>query len=98
MDINSPEFQALFLRDAKAKAGAGQPITIEMSFSQALTIVGQLQLALRHPGNRGPSFKETLHFTRRLLDAVATTEILRAGLEAGFDPQWDVEREGGDGK
>lgn len=66
---------------------------METDLAACLNLVALVQLALRHPGVRGPSHLQGLTTARRLIDLVAgDDDLLRVGLEAGFDPQHDVER------
>lgn len=64
--------------------------TLQCPFSSIVTLVAQLQLALRHPGNRGEPARET----RRVIDDIINTlgateprvaELLRLGDDPGQD-------------
>lgn len=90
-DIHSDDFQAAFLADMRRRAAAG-PVTLEIDVGAAVGLIGQLQLALRHPANTGPTAKEAERFVRKLIDVIADTPVIRRGLEAGFSPENDVER------
>ncbi len=51
-------------------------------------VVGQLQLALRHPANRG----ETTKIARRFIEQIRrqVPEGLQRNIDAGFNPEFDV--------
>jgi hypothetical protein len=92
--VGSPEFQEVFV--ARAMAQGKRAVVLETDLSACLTLIPLLQLALRHPGNRGRSHLLGLTTARRLIDLVAgEDDVLRVGLEAGFDPRHDVPRKDG---
>jgi len=88
-DITSPEFQAAFVRDSEAVAESIGLIRVDLDLYTGLALVSQLQLALRHPANRGESADVGRRFAVALIDRIAVTDVLRRGLEAGFDPVHD---------
>lgn len=90
-DIHTPGFSEKFARDLEERDAQGE-VTFKLLPSQCLTVVAHLQLALRHPGAIGPSSKEVRKLINLLINKVATTDALRAGLEAGDDPACDVPR------
>ena len=45
----------------------------------------EAEFALRHPANKGRAAGDVREFVNSLID-----RVLRAGLEAGFNPQHDV--------
>jgi hypothetical protein len=45
---------------------------IEMDAAAIVMVIAQLQLALRHPGNQGPSRKDVIRFARGLQDLLAS--------------------------
>lgn len=57
----------------------------------AITIIGNLQLALRHPANHRPSVEIVLEFIRRLDERLPPA--LREAVALGFDPRHDVPKE-----
>lgn len=95
--IDDPAFQEAFIAAANRRA-AGPPLALELDVSATLAVIGQLQLALRHPGNAGPTAAATRRFVRDLITAVvrgagpdgSDARTLRRGLDAGFDPTCDV--------
>ena len=44
-----------------------QPLQLELTPMQAAALLGNLQLALRHPGNTGPSAEVTRDIATRLV-------------------------------
>ncbi len=66
---------------------------MELAFGHVVTLVAQVQLALRHPGNTGESAKDA----RKVIDAmIAQIEMseprLAEILRWGFDPSRDLPR------
>jgi hypothetical protein len=88
--VSDPGFQEAFLRDAAVFVRNSVPI--EFDFGTCIMLIGQLQLALRHPKNTGPSAIVARQVVEKLIGRVGLTETLRVGLLAGFDPSCDVER------
>jgi len=80
------------------KHAAGRTIALEYTVIQAMELLGTLQLALRHPANRGPisSYISELafHLEMFLCECGAATRRLCA---AGWNPEEDaLSDEGGD--
>lgn len=67
------------------------PIQLEMDAAHAWILIGQLQLALRHPGNRGPSAKLARAIVEGLAEIVAPSGALREVYERGWNPAHDEE-------
>ena len=68
-----------------------QSITVEIDCITAISIIGQLQLASRHPANNGLSQKEAEKFARLMQAAIAAkfpamTELM----ELGWNPDYDI--------
>ena len=67
-------------------------IPLELDLTAALSIIGNLQLALRHPANCGPSASVARLTIDRLIDRIeeaglpANAELARRG----DDPEYDV--------
>jgi hypothetical protein len=74
-----------FTREILAMERGGHRISIELSPAQAVQLVGQLQLAQRHPGNAGHSADIGRWFIsevqRYFKDAPAVLETIRLGWE-----------------
>jgi hypothetical protein len=60
------------------------PVLIELQPIEAWVLLGQLQLALRHPENTGPSAKITRVLARHIQARVAGSGVLAAVAEAGW--------------
>lgn len=68
-----------------------EPVTLTLTPLQALMIVGQLQVALRHPYNHGLASEVGFQVCHGLIDQLApTTGPARDLCELGFDPRADV--------
>ena len=88
--------EALLQRCAREFEQRGNKIDfpVSLDFASALTLVSNLQLALRHPGNNGPSSQIAREFAEGLIGQmrrggyVANAELA----ELGFDPAYDDER------
>lgn len=72
-----------------------QTVAVEMSKVEAFMLLGQLQLALRHPHNRGPSSDVARGVARSIQEALSRGDPVLARLaEMGWDPAHDVPRAG----
>lgn len=70
----------------------GFRINLKLGPAQAMMLIGQLQLAARHPANIGPSSGLVRLLATELADELVEAEPeLQAIIEAGWDPQHDVE-------
>jgi hypothetical protein len=69
-------------------------VKIELPAVEAVAVIGQLQLALRHPENKGSSVSDIAHHLieeiRRQLDHPAIQRVI----DAGFNPNFDGEAPG----
>lgn len=90
MEVGSPEFEQAFLADCKRQKG--RRVHLDIDFSMALVVVGQLQLALRHPNNTGPSAANARAFVHKLIARLAVTDTIGRCLQTGFDPKYDQDR------
>lgn len=65
-------------------------VTLELTHIQVFTVISQMQLALRHPGNDGASEATSRDMLQKMIDKIAPDDgPLRALLIAGFDPSQD---------
>jgi len=77
-----------------------QMVRLEMNVAQLLVLVSQVQLALRHPNNKGESAAEATAFVRdvqeqlRALDPVFG-EVIEHGFDQALDSDWPS-RKGGE--
>lgn len=65
-----------------------QPITLLLSKLQAWALLSQLQLALRHPENKGATADIGRHFAEVIQKQVAVTPALAEVAKRGWDPQY----------
>jgi hypothetical protein len=86
VDVRSTEFQQAFVKEM---INAPQ-VMIELDGTTALALIGNLQLALRHPGNKGHSAGLVRRIVDDLIESIGTTPTLRAGLEAGNHECFDA--------
>lgn len=77
-----------------ARAQKGGLLGVGMSVSQALSIIGTIQLASRHPSaGLSPSIQEAFRFARHLQDRVADrSPELGKFLERGWHRVFDVKK------
>jgi hypothetical protein len=66
-------------------------ITLQLGAVEAWALLGQIQLACRHPMNLGPTRQIAEQIARQLQAAVATTPALAAVAEMGWNPDYDQE-------
>jgi hypothetical protein len=87
--MQTPDFKAM----SQVMKEAG-PITLELDPIYLFVLVGTVQLALRHPGNRGQSSEmareAAIAFQQRLGELDPT---IAAALEQGWHPEFDVTSE-----
>lgn len=70
------------------------PIKCEMSLTQAISLIGQLQLALRNPANTGASRDFAEGFVKALIDRIDPTRgDVWKFLRLGFNPKFDEVRD-----
>ncbi len=79
-----------FSRDFDDLANDDQKIQIEISKIEAFTLVGQLQLALRHSANVGPGSEIAKQFALKLQAAVANTPVLHEVISRGWHKEFDI--------
>jgi hypothetical protein len=61
------------------------PINLLLSKLQAWALFGQLQLALRHPENKGATADIARHFAEQIQKQIATTPVLAEVAKRGWD-------------
>lgn len=69
-----------------------EPISFSTSASRAFILISQLQLALRHPDNDGPSSKVTYEFIQNMTTAITTVTgiaSLKDLVDMGFEGRLD---------
>ena len=77
--------------DLAAQDAETGPISVEVDAFVAFCLVGQLQIAARHPGNCGPSLGLAARVAAALSDKLP--ESAQAVIRAGWNPENDVEAE-----
>ena len=77
-----------FSRDFAGLANR-RPIVLRLTALQAWALLSQLQLALRHPANIGPTAETARRIAEGLEAIVATTSALQEVARRGWDPAFD---------
>lgn len=93
--MNDP-LEAQFIQEFAALAKRAERISLEIRSLDAWILLSQLQLALRHPENNGPSADKARQIARRLQSLVAPTGALKIVAERGWDTYFDVPRKDSD--
>lgn len=88
-EMNDLLYKAFSLEFA-ALAKDNQPVVIELSKVEAWIIFSQLQLALRHPKNKGPSSRIAKEIAIKLEKAIALTPALAEAASRGWKAEFDV--------
>ena len=69
-------------------------IAVSMEWTQLTTLIAHVQLALRHPDNKGWSSRTARKWCERVIAWIRTLEPdLAEALELGFHPEHDVKRD-----
>ncbi len=76
---------------AEFAALQGRPCVLQLDGPEAFALLGQIQLACRHPRNLGPSRQIAERIGRLIQATVATTPALAAVAEMGWNPAYDEE-------
>lgn len=67
------------------------PVNIEIDGLMTFMLISQLQLALRHPSNRGGTSEDIRQFTVQLQNQLAKrSPAIKSILEKGWHPEFDV--------
>lgn len=67
-------------------------VVLRMQWTTLTVIISQMQLALRHPGNKGWSAKRATDWLKKIIDMVEKLEPdLAIALRMGFQPEHDVQ-------
>ncbi len=64
--------------------------TLSLSFPEAFCLLGQVQLALRHPGNRGLAADLATRIARQIQEQISVSPAISVVAEAGWHPESDV--------
>ncbi|HEU0142921.1 MAG TPA: hypothetical protein VFQ79_24590 [Bryobacteraceae bacterium] len=82
-----PDLFDVAREDLKRQSGR---ITVALTYTEAWSVLGQLQLAARHPGNTGPGARIARQFAELLQQEVSTTPMLAAIADLGWNPEHDT--------
>ena len=85
--------QAQFQTEFAALAARIDTIRLSLTPLEAWALLGQIQLASRHPDNTGPTWRMTESIARRLAAIIAPSGALKIVAERGWDARYDVPRE-----
>jgi hypothetical protein len=77
--------------NAEFVALQGRPFVLQLDGPEAFALLGQIQLACRHPANKGPSRQIAERIGRLIQATLATTPALAAVAEYGWNPVYDEE-------
>jgi hypothetical protein len=75
--------------DELRRTDALPPLVLTMTRAEALQLVAQLQLALRHPKNTGRSAQWTREFARRFEKSFEGFPAVQKLIAAGWNPESD---------
>lgn len=90
----SPETIALLDqagRDLQALALRYPRVTIYADIPSVMMLIGQVQLALRHPNNRGEEAQAARVMVGKLTESLRPTKAVRRLIELGNDPRHDYQ-------
>ena len=82
-----------FQEEFKALCEDKQPVILELTKLQAWSLLGQIQLALRHPQNNGPTGDIAREIALGIQEKVAPSPALAEVARRGWDKRYD---EGGE--
>jgi hypothetical protein len=85
------EEQALFKRFSdEFKALEGKPFILETTAVHAWAIMTHIQLALRHPKNKGPTAAMAKEIAQKMIEVLAPPgTALREVADRGWNPKYD---------
>lgn len=90
-DIDTDTAALLDRAAAEMQQRRAEIIRVKLSLSEAVGIIGNLQLAFRHPGNVGPTRVQTEELARRLIERLDPQGgDLYQVLMHGFDQEFDL--------
>lgn len=70
-----------------------EPIPLDIDRLAIVTIISQIQLALRHPGNNGQSAEDAKEICRQLQTAFEPDSAIAQVIEIGWNPLFDMARQ-----
>lgn len=81
---------AAFEREMVALQGDTARFVLELSLLDAFTVLGQLQLALRHPDNTGPAAQIARRIAGRIEAGLPQGGAIARVAQLGWDPGADL--------
>lgn len=93
MTADDTALEAEFIHEFSILAARVDRFTLSIRPVDAWVLLSQLQLALRHTQNTGPSAEIARTFARRLQSLVAPHGALAIVAERGWDAGYDVPRQ-----
>lgn len=88
--ITAAKREAIVRRAAEAMGAMTEPVRFELDPVLAVGLVGQLQIAFRHPGNKGETRQRLEQFVRDLIERLDPEHgDLYTVLMMGFDASYD---------
>lgn len=85
------KLKILFAKEFADLARDPQPVVLEMRKLEAWMLFSEIQLALRHPKNTGPSRDYVVKIAKEIERQIAVTPALKEVAAKGWDPQYDSE-------
>lgn len=79
-----------FKKDFRELCGGDATITFGFTRLEAWVLFAHVQLALRHPGNKGPSAEIARKVAERIQKRVATTGALAEIARRGWHQEFDI--------
>lgn len=87
-DTKDAELKKKFAEQYKALVG--RPFLLETNCETAWTLIAQVQLALRHPDNKGPSAFHARNVIQQMIETLCPEgTALREVAERGWNPAYD---------
>lgn len=91
MSVDDDRLRSQFAAEFAALAARTDAIRLLLSPFEAWVLIGQLQLALRHPANTGPSAQIAKILALRLQSIVAPDGVLALIAARGWHAEYDEE-------
>jgi len=90
--LTDAEREAMIDRATRALYQSNRPVKFELDMTLTVGLIGQLQLAFRHPDNTGPTRQMLESFVRELIEKIdpAKGDAYRF-LMMGFDYRYEAE-------
>ena len=89
-NMSEEQLKEQFRKEFEALCKSNHGFFLKMSTSETWCVLGQLQLALRHPANNGPSAKTAKRIAEQLQRAIAPGGVMKFIADRGWDTKFDV--------